>query len=92
MAEQPIDIRIMLDEDDFRALVSGKVVRCGIKVRGAPALVQFALKDIGWDRMVESLRDAVEEHAVAEPFVTPEEFFAQMPAAGDSGEGDDDGA
>ncbi len=91
VAETPIDIRIMFDEDDFRSLVAGGVVKARMKVRGAPALVQVGLKDIGWDRMTVALRDAIEENQV-EPFADADEFFADMPGAGDSAEGGDDGA
>lgn len=90
MAE-PIDIRMMLDEEDFKSLVAGGVVQVGMKVRGAPALVQIALKDIGWDRMTAALRDAIESNVVVQPFADSEEFFEGMQAAG-GGEGDDDGA
>lgn len=90
MAEQPVDIRIMFDEDDFRSLVAGGVVQAGVKVRGVRALVQVALRDIGWDRMTVALRDAIEENKV-EPFADAGAFFADMPGAGDSAEGGDDG-
>lgn len=90
MAE-PIDIRVMLDEDDFRSLVAGGVVQAGMRVRGADALVQIALKDIGWDRMTVALRDAIESHATVQPFASADEFFSDMPAAG-GGQGEADGA
>ena len=89
MAE-PIDIRIMFNEDDFKTLVAGGVVKARLKVRGAPALVQVGLKDIGWDRMTMALRDAIENNKV-EPFADAGEFFADMPGASDRAEGADDG-
>lgn len=90
--EKPIDIRILLDEEDFRSLVAGGVVQVGMDVRAAPVLVQIALKDIGWDRMTVALRDAIEGSSGARPFASAEEFFEGMPVAGGSGQGGDDGA
>jgi hypothetical protein len=87
---EPIDIRIMFDEDDFRTLVAGGVVKARMKVRGSRALVQIGLKDIGWDRMTMALRDAIEENKV-EPFADAGEFFANMPGAGERAEGETDG-
>lgn len=92
MAGEPIDVRVMLDDQDFRDLVRGGIVRCSMKLRGEQMLVQIALKDIGWGPMTEALRDAIEGHAVAEPFQDAGEFFEGMPGAGDSAEEDDDGA
>lgn len=89
MAE-PIDIRVMLDDQDFRAIVSGGIVRVGMRIRGSDAVVQIALKDIGWASMTEALRDAIDGHAVAEPFTPAEEFFAGMAGAGDGAEEEDD--
>ncbi len=86
----PIDIRMMFDEDDFRTLVAGGVVQVGVRVRGADALVQIALKDIGWDRITMALRDAIEKNKV-EPFANADEFFANMPGAGERAEGETDG-
>lgn len=50
----------MLDEEDFRRLVCGLIVKVDEEVRGTPVLVQIALKDIGFDRMAVAIRDAIE--------------------------------
>lgn len=50
----------MLDEEDFRRLVCGLIVKAEEEVRGTPVTVQIALKDIGFDRMAVAVRDAIE--------------------------------
>lgn len=59
------EIRVALDEKDFRALVNGEIVAVdGFDFRGIKLDIKMILKDIGWDRMAMAVRDAIEGHAV----------------------------
>ena len=51
-------IKIVLDEDDFRCLITGGVVYVPPKDGGIA--VQIALSDIGYDRMVAIVKRAIE--------------------------------
>lgn len=53
-------LRVVLDEADFRALVSGQVVATQT---ATGRLVQIILSDIGWDAMDRALTDAVRNQA-----------------------------
>jgi hypothetical protein len=100
MPSESPEIRIALDEKDFEGLVNGKVISVeGIDVRGLSIDVKMILKDIGWDRMILILRDAVEGNAVdgsgnakaeAEDAVgTPEGGSVASEAEGESREAED---
>lgn len=51
----------MLNEEDFRRLVSGRIARPEAFSEGQPVRVEIALKDIGFHRMDLAIRDAVGE-------------------------------
>jgi hypothetical protein len=62
------EIRVLLDEKDFRGLVTGAIVDVDdIDFRGVKINVKIALSDIGWDRMALALRDAADGNAVDGP-------------------------
>lgn len=62
------EIRVALDEKDFRGLVNGEIVSVdGFDFRGIKLDIKMILKDIGWDRMIAAIRDAYEGHAVDGP-------------------------
>jgi hypothetical protein len=62
------EIRVALDEKDFRGLVNGEIVSVdGFDFRGIKIDIKMILKDIGWDRMAMAIRDAIEGHAVDGP-------------------------
>ena len=68
MADETPEIRVALDEKDFRALVNGEIVGVdGFDFRGIKLDIKMILKDIGWDRMTMAIRDAIEGHAVDGP-------------------------
>lgn len=52
------EMRVVLSEEDFRNMVSGKSVR---KDLGGGDVVHFILSDIGFDRMEDALYEAVKE-------------------------------
>jgi hypothetical protein len=55
-------VKIILNEADFRDLVAGKIVTKDAKA--AHPEVKIALSDIGWDRMIDALAQAMAERAV----------------------------
>ena len=62
------EIRVALDEKDFRGLVNGEIVSVdGFDFRGLKIDIKMILKDIGWDRMTIALRDAIEGHVTDGP-------------------------
>ncbi len=68
MVDETPEIRVALDEKDFRALVNGEIVAVeGFDFRGITLDIKMILKDIGWDRMAMAIRDAIEGHAVDGP-------------------------
>lgn len=53
-------IRVSLTEDDFRALVRGEVVKQqGPRGLGAGVFVEITLQDIGWNRIITAVEDAI---------------------------------
>jgi hypothetical protein len=49
-------MRIVLDEEDFRELVAGRVARPKMRLDDPPDDgVEIILSDIGWDRMMAAL-------------------------------------
>jgi hypothetical protein len=54
------DLRVSLDEADFRKLVAGRVVEVEVKHKDVRWWLQIALSDIGFDKMIEAVRDAVD--------------------------------
>jgi len=65
VADETPEIRVLLDEKDFRGLVTGAIVDADdIDFRGVKINVKIALSDIGWDRMALALRDAADGNAV----------------------------
>jgi hypothetical protein len=68
VADETPEIRVALDEKDFRGLVNGEIVSVeGFDFRGIKLDIKMILKDIGWDRMAMAIRDAIEGHAVDGP-------------------------
>ena len=61
------EIRVTLDEADFRKLVAGRIVETEVKYKGERLWLSFALKDIGYEKMVEGLRDAMESNRTDPP-------------------------
>ena len=61
----------MLNEDDFRRLVSGRIARPEAFADGKSVRVEIGLKDIGFHRMDLAIRDAACE--VADHGVNPED-------------------
>lgn len=58
------EIRISLDESQFRDLVAGKIVSVTMATEHHPGTmektkVKIALKDIGFDRMAVAVNDAI---------------------------------
>jgi len=65
VVDETPEIRVALDEKDFRGLVNGEIVSVeGFDFRGIKLDIKMILKDIGWDRMAMAIRDAIEGHAV----------------------------
>jgi NOL1/NOP2/fmu family ribosome biogenesis protein len=61
------EVVIGLDEQDFRKLVAGRVVEVEAVSQGKRFWIQIGLKDIGWDSMVQALRDAGDENGKGDP-------------------------
>jgi hypothetical protein len=60
MSSEVHEVRIPLDEEMLRDLLAGQVVTVPvIRPDGNDYVVQFALKDIGWDRIQRALDDAM---------------------------------
>lgn len=58
------EARIALGLDDFRRLVSGRIIETEVGVRGTRVWIQIGLLDIGFENMTLALRDAIEGAAV----------------------------
>ena len=91
------EIRLLLGEEDFRRLVSGRIVESEAGVRGTRVWIQLALQDIGFDRMTVALRDAIEGSAtddgrpadhiftdIIEPGARPADQDNESPTEGES--------
>lgn len=61
------EVRISLDEQDFRRLVAGRIVEIEIKFRDQPVWVQLGLKDIGFAAITAAVNDAMKGGAAKEP-------------------------
>lgn len=61
-------LRARIDEQAFRELVAGRVAKLETS-DGDDLTVEVILADVGWDRMVDAVTDAMVEH------LTPEEIF-----------------
>lgn len=53
-------LRVVLDENDFRLLVSGGVFKRGFYFHGHSVPIEIRLADIGFDRMIFAIGDALE--------------------------------
>lgn len=54
------EVRIALDEQDFRRLVSGRVVETEVKFRTDRLWVQIGLKDIGFPAIIGAVNDVMQ--------------------------------
>lgn len=61
------EVRISLDEQDFRRLVAGRIVEVEVKYRDQPVWVQIGLKDIGFPAIAGAVNDAMKGGAAKEP-------------------------
>lgn len=60
MGNRPVksEMRVVLSEEDFKNIVSGRPVR---KDLGGGDVVHFILSDIGFDRMEDAMYEAIKE-------------------------------
>jgi hypothetical protein len=60
-------LRAKIDEQAFRELVAGKVVRLETPRYGAEIAIEVILEDIGWGRMLDAIANAVAEQLKDKP-------------------------
>ncbi len=53
-----MEIRISLNEEDFRQLVAGKIVEKPLEKPLGHSIVKIALQDIGWPQICDAIFDA----------------------------------
>lgn len=56
------ELKILLDESDFRKLVSGRIVELEAPIKGSRYWVRIGLRDIHWNVLIKALRDAMESN------------------------------